>query len=162
MRERAREILALSKMNWNSAEGISRHPITLSFAKKVGTIMTEMGDDSELRTHHIASTCERRSLLRGNAFPLAGAYIAGAPPSAGDSPATPPCRRLHILTDADTLIRHRMMGVMAAGNALLIRKVWAAAQPVMIPRRPKYDASLLSWDLHARHQLSSFTNLSTL
>jgi hypothetical protein len=45
MRERAREILALSKMNWNSAEGISRHPITLSFAKKVGTIMTEMGDN---------------------------------------------------------------------------------------------------------------------
>lgn len=45
MRERAREILALSKMNWNSAEGISRHPITLSFAKKVGTIMAEMGEN---------------------------------------------------------------------------------------------------------------------
>jgi hypothetical protein len=44
IRERSREILALSKMNWNSAEGISRHPITLSFARKVGTIMTEMGD----------------------------------------------------------------------------------------------------------------------
>jgi hypothetical protein len=45
MRERAREILALSKMNWNSAEGIARHPITLSFARKIGTIMTEMGDN---------------------------------------------------------------------------------------------------------------------
>jgi len=45
MRERAKEILALSKMNWNSAEGISRNPITLSFAKKVGTIMTEMPDN---------------------------------------------------------------------------------------------------------------------
>jgi hypothetical protein len=47
IRERAREILALSKMNWNSAEGIARHPITLSFARKVGTIMTEMGDNPE-------------------------------------------------------------------------------------------------------------------
>jgi hypothetical protein len=45
IRERAREILVLSKMNWNSAEGIARHPITLSFARKVGTIMTEMGDN---------------------------------------------------------------------------------------------------------------------
>jgi hypothetical protein len=45
IRQRAREILALSKTNWNSAEGVSRHPITLSFAKKVGTIMTEMGDN---------------------------------------------------------------------------------------------------------------------
>lgn len=40
--ERAREILTLSKMNWNSADGISSLPITLSFAKKVGTVMTEM------------------------------------------------------------------------------------------------------------------------
>jgi len=45
LRERAREILMLSKMNWNSAEGISRHPITLSFARKVGAIMTEMSDN---------------------------------------------------------------------------------------------------------------------
>lgn len=45
IRERAREILALSKMNWNSAEGIARHPITLSFARKIGSIMTEMGDN---------------------------------------------------------------------------------------------------------------------
>ena len=46
-RERAREILALSKMNWNSSEGIARHPITLSFARKVGSVMTEMGEDPE-------------------------------------------------------------------------------------------------------------------
>jgi len=45
IRERAREILTLSKMNWNSAEGISRHPITLSFARKIGTIMLEMSDN---------------------------------------------------------------------------------------------------------------------
>ncbi len=40
----ARDVLALTKMNWNSADGIGRHPITLSFARQVGTIMTEMDD----------------------------------------------------------------------------------------------------------------------
>lgn len=45
MIERAREILMLTKMNWNNAEGIGRHPITLSFARKVGAIMTEIGDE---------------------------------------------------------------------------------------------------------------------
>jgi hypothetical protein len=40
--ERATEILALTKMNWNSADGVSSLPITLSFAQKVGTMMTEM------------------------------------------------------------------------------------------------------------------------
>jgi hypothetical protein len=44
LRERAREILALTKMNWNSSEGVSRYPVTLSFAKKVGEIMTELPD----------------------------------------------------------------------------------------------------------------------
>lgn len=43
--QRAREILALTKMNWNSAEGIGRHPITLSFARYVGMMMTEMEED---------------------------------------------------------------------------------------------------------------------
>jgi hypothetical protein len=43
--DRAQEILCLTKMNWNSAEGIGRHPITLSFARRVGTIMTEMDED---------------------------------------------------------------------------------------------------------------------
>lgn len=42
LRERAREILALTKMNWNSSEGVSRYPVTLSFAKKVGEIMAEL------------------------------------------------------------------------------------------------------------------------
>jgi hypothetical protein len=45
IKERAREVLALSKMNWNSAEGMARHPITVSFARRVGAIMTEMGDN---------------------------------------------------------------------------------------------------------------------
>lgn len=42
MAERAVEILTLSKMNWNSADGVASLPITLSFAQKVGTVMTEM------------------------------------------------------------------------------------------------------------------------
>lgn len=45
IRERAREILALTKMNWNSSEGIGRHPITISFARKVGILMTELSDN---------------------------------------------------------------------------------------------------------------------
>lgn len=42
IRERAREILALTKMNWNSTDGWSRYPITISFAKRVGQLMSEM------------------------------------------------------------------------------------------------------------------------
>jgi hypothetical protein len=45
MRQRAKEILALTKMNWNSTEGIGRHPITISFARKVGTLMTELSEN---------------------------------------------------------------------------------------------------------------------
>jgi len=43
--QRAREILALTKMNWNSSDGIGRHPITVSFARKVGLLMTELSDN---------------------------------------------------------------------------------------------------------------------
>lgn len=32
-------------MNWNSSEGIGRHLITISFARKVGMLMTEMSDN---------------------------------------------------------------------------------------------------------------------
>jgi hypothetical protein len=45
LKERAREILALSKMNWNSADGIGRHPITITFARRVGITMTEIDED---------------------------------------------------------------------------------------------------------------------
>jgi hypothetical protein len=44
IRQRAIEILALSKMDWNSTEGISRYPITISFAKRVGQLMAEFSD----------------------------------------------------------------------------------------------------------------------
>ncbi len=42
MRQRAEEILALTKMNWNSSDGLGRHPITVMFARKVGTLMAEL------------------------------------------------------------------------------------------------------------------------
>lgn len=45
LRQRAREILGLTKMNWNSSEGIGRYPITLSFAKRVGQLMSELSDN---------------------------------------------------------------------------------------------------------------------
>lgn len=43
--QRAREVLALSKMNWNSSDGVSRLPVTLLFARRVGEIMAELGDN---------------------------------------------------------------------------------------------------------------------
>jgi hypothetical protein len=45
IRQRALEILSLSKMNWNSTDGLSRLPITLSFAKRVGLLMAELSDN---------------------------------------------------------------------------------------------------------------------
>lgn len=41
----AKEILALTKMNWNTSDSIGRFPITLSFARRVGMIMTELEED---------------------------------------------------------------------------------------------------------------------
>jgi hypothetical protein len=45
IKQRAKEILALTKMNWNSSEGVGRHPITVSFARKVGMLMAELSDN---------------------------------------------------------------------------------------------------------------------
>lgn len=44
LREKAKELLLLTKMNWNSSEGIGRYPITISFARKVGALMAELSD----------------------------------------------------------------------------------------------------------------------
>jgi hypothetical protein len=33
------------KINWNASEGIARHPITVSFARKVWILMTELSDN---------------------------------------------------------------------------------------------------------------------
>jgi hypothetical protein len=46
MKERAKEILTLTKMNWNSSDGISRVPITILFARRVGELMCELSDNA--------------------------------------------------------------------------------------------------------------------
>lgn len=48
MVQSAQEIMSLTKMNWNSADGMGRHPITLSFARQVGAVMTEIDDEREI------------------------------------------------------------------------------------------------------------------
>lgn len=45
LRARAEEILTLTKMNWNSSDGLARFPVTISFARRVGMVMTELGED---------------------------------------------------------------------------------------------------------------------
>lgn len=42
---RAREILALTKMNWNASDGVSKLPITVLFSRKVGELMCELSDN---------------------------------------------------------------------------------------------------------------------
>jgi len=46
MKERSKEILTLTKMNWNSSDGIARLPITLLFARRVGELMCELSDNA--------------------------------------------------------------------------------------------------------------------
>lgn len=40
------DILALSRMNWNTASITSGHPVTLLFSRKVGGIMAEFGEEN--------------------------------------------------------------------------------------------------------------------
>jgi len=40
--ELLQEIMALTKMNWNSADFACEEPMTLAFARKVGEILGEM------------------------------------------------------------------------------------------------------------------------
>ena len=47
------EILALSKMNWNSAEFSLAQPITLLFSKKVGNVMASLSDTSKLKHEYL-------------------------------------------------------------------------------------------------------------
>ena len=46
MKDRSKEILTLTKMNWNSSDGISRLPITIMFARRVGELMCELSDNA--------------------------------------------------------------------------------------------------------------------
>ncbi len=44
MSQAARDLLALTKLNWNNANPCAAFPITLSFARQVGSIMAEVPD----------------------------------------------------------------------------------------------------------------------
>jgi hypothetical protein len=46
----AQDVMALTKLNWNSAADHMQFPVTLAFAQKVGTIMAEVGEDEEPQT----------------------------------------------------------------------------------------------------------------
>jgi hypothetical protein len=46
VRQTAADVLALSRMNWNTASITGGHPVTLLFSRKVGGIMAEYGDDT--------------------------------------------------------------------------------------------------------------------
>lgn len=49
-RDAAADVMALTKLNWNSAADHTQFPVTLAFAQKVGTIMAEVPDDQEPQT----------------------------------------------------------------------------------------------------------------
>jgi hypothetical protein len=52
MKERSKEILTLTKVNWNSSDGISRLPITILFARKVGELMCELSDNASPKSSY--------------------------------------------------------------------------------------------------------------
>lgn len=45
--ETARDVLDLTRMNWNTADIRGKWPVTLSFARRVGGILDEYGDEGE-------------------------------------------------------------------------------------------------------------------
>ena len=46
------EILGLTKLNWNTTAFSTQLPITISFAQKVGKVLTELPKDSMLQDHY--------------------------------------------------------------------------------------------------------------
>lgn len=46
------EILALTKMNWNTAAFSCSEPITIAFSRKVGQILAELGDRKPMRSEY--------------------------------------------------------------------------------------------------------------
>ncbi len=48
----AKEILSLTKMNWNSAKFATSKPITIAFAKEVGKILSELSDKTKVKTSY--------------------------------------------------------------------------------------------------------------
>lgn len=46
------EILALTKMNWNTAAFACSEPITIAFSRKVGQILAELGSRNPMRSEY--------------------------------------------------------------------------------------------------------------
>ena len=46
------EILGLSKLNWNTTQFSTQHPITLEFARRVGRVLSELPEDREIQNHY--------------------------------------------------------------------------------------------------------------
>lgn len=46
------EVLSLTKLNWNSADFACGEPITLRFARRVGDILSELGDNTWMRNEY--------------------------------------------------------------------------------------------------------------
>jgi len=47
-----KEILGLTKLNWNTTSFSTFMPITIRFADEVGKILSELSEDSELQDHY--------------------------------------------------------------------------------------------------------------
>ena len=46
------EILALTKMNWNSADYSAREPITLQYSRKIGEILANLSEDTQPKPYY--------------------------------------------------------------------------------------------------------------
>jgi hypothetical protein len=56
-------------MNWNTADGLGRMPITRAFARRVGMIMTELDEHTEPNPSYRFKRC-RRSAHQGTSCTL--------------------------------------------------------------------------------------------
>jgi hypothetical protein len=43
----ATDVMGLTRMNWNTAQNTNGQPITIRFARQVGRIMAELGEEVE-------------------------------------------------------------------------------------------------------------------
>ena len=48
----AKEILALTKLNWNSTKFYSKEPVTIRFSREVGKILSELPEDIEIQPYY--------------------------------------------------------------------------------------------------------------
>ena len=47
-----KEVLALTKMNWNTADFACAEPITIAFARRVGQILAEVSPDAKVQPEY--------------------------------------------------------------------------------------------------------------